>query len=131
MFAPAADPARAPVSLLLRRGKFLPGSRFVLDTPLLAPRLVLLFPLLAHVGSVSIYVGFLSVQQQLHGNRVVHARRRRDQSVGYSGFRVSSNVGLHAEIPLIVLFRAAHFRVPPPWFRYSGPPRSWSRRERE
>lgn len=67
--------------------------------------------LLAGVGGVAPNPGFFAVKQVRQDLGVVYVGRCRDHRVNEPGFTVDANMRLHAEIPLVTLFRLLHFRI--------------------
>ena len=71
-----------------------------------------LFPLVhALVARIAESGRFFTMQQRMRLGDVSHIGRRGDQGMGHAGFRIDTDVGLHAEMPLIALLRLVHLRI--------------------
>ena len=63
------------------------------------------------VGLVAMHRVFLAVQQVIQYFVVRHFRLGEDQAVHQAAVGIGTDVSLHAEVPLIALFRRAHLRI--------------------
>ena len=66
----------------------------------------------ALVAGVAEGIGFVSVQQRVGLDHVVDVGRRTPDRVHQAGLGIGTDVGLHAEVPLVALFRLVHLGVP-------------------